>query len=66
MTKISKQQFDRAVDLIQRGLWEDADTSKEMYASIIVASCFVIKHRQGIPDDTEGIKSDGTGVSYRH
>lgn len=51
MMRMTKQEFDLAVDLIvQRNLWLDRE---EFAARIITAACFVIKQRQGVPDDVD-------------
>jgi hypothetical protein len=53
MMKISQRQFDRALDLIQRGLYEDTDAGRELHARIVMAVASIVKHRQGISDDAE-------------
>jgi hypothetical protein len=49
--RMTKQQFDTAVDLIvQQNIWPDSELDA---VRIIAAACFVIKQRQGVPDDVE-------------
>jgi hypothetical protein len=50
--RMTKQQFDTAVDLIQRNPWSGGELD-ELQARIVAAACCVIKQRRGVPDDID-------------
>lgn len=50
--RMTKQQFDTAVEQLQQNQGPDSEWL-EIHARIVTAACFVIKERQGVPDDAE-------------
>jgi hypothetical protein len=49
--RMTKQQFDTAVDLLQQNLWPESELDSQ--ARVFTAACYVIKHRRSIPDDVD-------------
>jgi hypothetical protein len=50
--QMTNQQFDTAVEQLQQNQRPDSEWLK-IHARIVTAACFVIKQRQGIPDEAE-------------
>ena len=50
--RMTNQQFDTAVEQLQQKRRPD-DEWLEIHAQIVTAAYFVIKQRQGVPDDAE-------------
>ena len=50
--QMTNQQFDTAVEQLQQNQRSDSEWL-EIHARIVTAACFVIKQRQGVPDDAE-------------
>jgi hypothetical protein len=50
--QMTNQQFDTAVEQLQQNQRPDSEWL-EIHARIVTAACFVIKQRQGIPDEAE-------------
>jgi hypothetical protein len=50
--RMTEQQFDTAVEQVQQNQRPDSEWL-EIHARIVTAACFVIKQRQGVPDDAE-------------
>jgi hypothetical protein len=50
--QMTNQQFDTAVEQLQQNQRPDSEWL-EIHAQIVTAACFVIKQRQGIPDEAE-------------
>ena len=49
---MTKQQFDTAVEQLEQNQRPDGEWL-DIHARIVTAACFVIKQRQGVPDDAE-------------
>jgi hypothetical protein len=48
--RMTEQQFDTAVEQLQQNQRPDSEWL-EIHARIVIAACFVIKQRQGVPDE---------------
>jgi hypothetical protein len=48
--QMTNQQFDTAVEQLQQNQRPDSEWL-EIHARIVTAACFVIKQRQGVPND---------------
>jgi hypothetical protein len=50
--RMTEQQFDSAVEQLEQNQRPDSEWL-EIHARIVTAACFVIRQRQGVPDDAE-------------
>ena len=50
--RMTEQQFDTAVEQLEQNQRPDSEWL-EIHARIVTAACFVIRQRQGVPDDAE-------------
>jgi hypothetical protein len=50
---MTRQEFDSAVDSLQRNLAPTNDRERRAQARVVAAVCGVIKQRQGVPDDID-------------
>jgi hypothetical protein len=49
--RMTKRQFDEAVDLLEQEVWPDDDDEDECRARVFAASYFVMRQHLRLPDD---------------